>query len=115
MAVEVRTQIRRQRGNVQLPSVDDVFLRRDYEKTFESNVPLTGGVRTEVQTGVGNIEFLYIGCEDEIVVNIYRNLSPEWWSFSRAFLALEVTNCDRISFKAAADTEIYVYAAGSAS
>ncbi len=115
MAIEVRTQVRRQRGSVQLPSVDDVFLRRDYEKVFESNVPLAAGVRTEVRTGIGDIEFLYVSCEDEVVINIYRNLSPEWWEFSRAWFALEVTNCDRISFKAASDTEIYVYAAGSTS
>jgi hypothetical protein len=92
------------------------FLRRDYESHQEVFVDLPAGIRTPVNLNLSQVQLVMLQVldEDEAIVNIYRNLSPEYWQFSKVFAAWEIANCTSISLKSDVDVRVHVVAGGEA-
>ena len=115
MSLETRVQIRRYESGVERAGADDLFLRRDYDKIQEfPALDLTSGVKTELQTMLSAIEFLYVSRSgDEAAIEVYKGLSPESYSFDDTILIIGWNSVTSVSLKADSDTTVYVYLAGS--
>jgi hypothetical protein len=92
------------------------FLRRDYEEHQEIFLNLSPGIRTSVPVGLSRIEFIMAQVVDEsgAIVGIYRNLSPEYWQFSKHFSAWDVGNCTSVSLKADTACRVQLVVGGEA-
>lgn len=112
MSLEISLKIRRYSDGQQLPSVDESFVRRDYGFYEERTISI-GTTRTTVDTAITDIQFIYAKVTgDAATVNLYKNMSPEWWEFDNTILLYDLSDCDTISFKADASTTLYLYIAG---
>ena len=92
------------------------FLRRDFAQHQELYIDLPAGRRVPANSVLSKIQFIMLrvvdGVEDGAIVNIYRNLSPEWWQITDFYGAWEVSNCTALSFKSDKDARIHLVVGG---
>lgn len=93
------------------PEVDERFLRRDYQFKREFLMDLAAGVAEDVPTTTEGVSLIYMKVLSGGPVQLYRNLSPEYWTFSDTWLMLEVTDVQRVAVKADVATTLMVYVA----
>jgi len=92
------------------------FLRRDYTDHQEIFVNLSPNFKTAVRVNLSKIEFIMAQVVDEsgAIIDIYRNLSPEYWQFSTHFSAWDVQNCTNISLKSDKAARVQLVVGGEA-
>jgi hypothetical protein len=77
----------------------------------EATLTLATGVRTQIQPGFDDIQFVYIRVVSLLDVYVYKNRSPEYWSVDRCFVAMD-TEIDQLSLMAPAEATVYIYVGG---
>lgn len=92
-------------------NIQDLFLRRDYDEVLVYSIQLTGGVKERVQLPTSDIKYLGL-FSDGTKIQVYKNLSPESWSFTDVFLIFEADGCKSVVLNAEEDTEVLVAMAG---
>ena len=113
--IETRIQIRRFSSGEELSKVADEFLRRSYLLEQETTaLSLTAGIKTKVETMLDDIAFIYAKrAGDSATISVSKGLSPETWEFDDCWLLIGSSGITALSFEASADTELYLYIAGS--
>ena len=112
--IETRIQIRRFSSGEELSKIASEFLRRSYSLEQEVTLPLTASVKTEVKTTLDDIAFAYARrTGDSAIISVSKNLSPETWEFADCWLLVGGDNVTSLSFESSADTDLYLYIAGS--
>ena len=112
--IETHIQIRRFSSGEELNKVADEFLRRSYTLEQEATLLLAADIKTEVETALSDIAFVYARrTGEDAVISVSKGLSPETWEFGECWLLIGGSNITTLSFKSSADTEIYLYIAGS--
>ena len=97
----------------QRPPIDDRFLRRDYTTTQTRIITLEAGVKADVLDHVNELDLVYVRVNKGGPVQIYKDLSPEYWTFSDTWLAFELDSVSRIALKATVETEVYIHTASA--
>jgi hypothetical protein len=110
MAIDLQVSLVN-RNNDEARRNDHTWLRRSYTSEWEATLTLATGVRTQIQPGFDDIQFVYIRVVSLLDVYVYKNRSPEYWSFDRVFVAFE-TDIDQLSLMAPSEATVYVYVAG---
>jgi len=113
MAIEILTTIRNFSGNNDRPAVVDRFLRHEYSSDQLQQLTLPANIKTLVPLSFTDVKLLYIRCDTGGPVQVYRNLSPEYWTFADTFFVIELSDCYRVCVKASVATTLTIYAAGS--
>lgn len=115
MAMETRVQIRRRVAGDEVSRPPDLYLRRDYTTYQEyQTLSLTSGFKTGLTTILTSIEYIYIKVTgDAATISLYKSLSPQSLEFNDCFLLIGGEGIVSLALKADADTEVYVYIAGS--
>lgn len=115
MAMETRVQIRRRVAGDEVGRPADLYLRRDYTVYQEyQTLSLTSGVKTGLTTILTDIEYIYIRVTgDDATISLSKSLSPESIEFNDCFLFIGGEGVTSLALEADADTEVYVYIAGS--
>lgn len=93
------------------PAVDDRFLRRDYSFSKSFDLSLSAGRKTDLLTSAAEESLIYIKVKSGGPVQVYKDLSPEYWTFSNTWLMFEMSDISRIALKALVDTEVFVFIA----
>ena len=90
-----------------------VISRRDYNKFLEWRMDLAAGIKTDVPLPSGfTIEHLYLESPDDVAIQVYKNLSPEYWEVDKVFMAFDCS-FQQLALQAASDTEVYLRIGGS--
>jgi len=90
------------------------FQRRDYESHQEIFVDLKPGIKTAVKVNLSKVEFLMaqVVGESGATIDIYRNLSPESWRFTKQFSIWEIENCTNVSLKSDVAARVQIVVGG---
>ena len=115
MAMETRVQIRRRVAGDEVGHPVDLYLRRDYAVYQEYQaLSLASGFKTGLTTILTDIEYIYIKVTgDDATISLSKSMSPESLEFNDCFLLIGGEGIVSLALKADADTEVYVYIAGS--
>jgi len=99
------------RNNDEARRNDHKWLRRSFAAEWQATVTLEANTRTAIEPGFNTIQFLYVRVTSVTDVYVYKNRSPEYWSFDRVFVALD-TSIEQLSLMAPAGATVYVYVGG---
>ena len=92
--------------------VDDRFFRRDYSDTKSFDITLAAGVKQDILPAVTTeLAMVYIKVKTGGPVQIYKDFSPEYWTFSDTWMAWDLTNAIRVALKSAVASTVSVYIA----
>lgn len=112
--MEIAIKVREYSSGEEKPVVDARFTRRSFDKTYDSVISLTAGVKTEIKTNISTIEFVYVHITgDATDVSIYQGNSPELWGFDDTFMVFGITGLSAVSLMSDADTTVEVFLGGS--
>lgn len=116
MSLQTDLRIRRRSSGNELNEIEHVFLRRDYalQQQYPS-LSLSAGIKTELETPISDVTFLYIKrTGDSANIQIFKNLSPESYTFTDCFLIVGLDDdVSEIHLEADTDTTVYIFVAGS--
>lgn len=115
MSLELKLDLSEYKDAVLIHNVAQAWLRRSYTKHWTSRAySLSGGVNTELDTGLTAIEFVLVvnKSSSTATVNFYKKLSPEYITFTNSLL-LVGTSLAGFSLKASADAEVEIFLGGS--
>ena len=110
MAVDVQVTLI-DRNNDQARRLDHKWIRRSFTSEWTATLTLAANTRTQINPGFDTIQFVYVRVTTVTDVYVYKNRSPEYWSFDRHFVALG-TDIDQLSLMAPAEATVYVYVGG---
>ena len=115
MSLQTDLRIRRRSSGSELNEITHTFLRRDYTARAQyPSLSLAAGTKTEVETTITDIAYLYIErTGDSATIQIFKNLSPESYSFDDCFLVVGLDDVNTIYLEADTDTTVCVFIAGS--
>lgn len=115
MSLETNLKIKRRSSGLELSDAEDVFLRRDYTLTQQyPALTLSAGIKTELKTALTDINYLYIRRSGSAAtIQIFKNLSPESYTFADCYLIVGLSDVTSIYLKASVDTTVYIFIAGS--
>lgn len=108
--MEINLQIKRDETQSDIATR---WLRRDYTQVFEQTLQLTSA-KTLLKHHLSSIQFVYINrVGNQTSIFLYRNLSPERWTFDDTFLAWGLGDLTSLTLAADEDTEVYVFLGGT--
>ena len=84
-----------------------------YDLTFEQVMELSAGIKDDVALPDGlSIEHVYLESVDEEEIQVYKNLSPEYWTFDKVFQVFD-TDISQLALECATATSVYIWIGGS--
>ena len=111
--IEVIQTVRRVDDGREFPVYDGRFMRREYPVTQVLEFVSSARRRT-LQANTSDVKFLYIVAPDgnDVPVRVFKNLSPEYWTFTERFIMFEVANCTGVSFSSDSDVKLNILVCG---
>ena len=94
-------------------AINTTWREPTFDAIFETTLTI-GTTLTEIKHHLSTIEFVMIVPQtDSVVLEVHKNLSPEYWSVEDAFVVF-TTDIEHLALKSnTADTDVYVYLGGS--
>lgn len=86
-----------------------VFDRMSYGDFYERTLTLNPGYKTQINTGLSDIQFIYLVANSPI--EVFKNLSPESWISGTVFLIFD-TSISQLALRATEGAEVYLYLGG---
>jgi len=113
MAIEIKTTLNRRIGDISVPMVDDIFMRRDWPLSEEKIINLDSKIR-EVRTRLRTIHLVHVTIESGTgPVRLYRNLEPSYTEFDEFITIVGFSNCTRLRLSSmGSDTVIHLHISG---
>lgn len=110
MAVDVQLLIIDRVGD-QANRHSPVYQRRTYDETYEATIALAANVKKDVKVPFDTIQFVFVDAGNN-TIRVYRDLSPEYWEVTYAFLAFDCS-ITQLHLLATADCTVTLFVGGT--